>query len=186
VRVIVAPLFIIIGLVISINIINLFGDSLGTYSNSEKMLKKAKLTQQDLIRGEQYGKNYHDIGEFDESFTSVFKKAPEAIITGLFRPFLWEANNPVMLISGIENFLFLISTLYLGLHIGPFRLVRLITKDPLLFFSFTFALIFAFSVGLSTANYGALVRYRIPALPLFINGLILIFHFYKEERKNKL
>jgi hypothetical protein len=171
---------------LSINIISLFSDSLGIYSNSKNLIKKAKVTQQDLIRGEQYGSNYYNIGEFDESYTGVLSKSPEAIIAGLFRPFIWEANNPVMLVSGIENFLFLIFTIYMGIYMGPFRIIRIISKDPLLFFSLTFAVIFAFSVGLSTANYGAMVRYRIPALPFFINGLILILYFYREEKKNKL
>jgi hypothetical protein len=40
-------------------------------------------------------------------------------------------------------------------------------KDPMLMSFFVFAVMFAFFVGLTTANFGALVRYKIALLPFF-------------------
>ena len=60
-----------------------------------------------------YGGNSFDIGEFDASAVSMLSKAHLAISAALFRPFLWEARNPVMLMSAIENTLLLIFSIYI-------------------------------------------------------------------------
>ena len=44
----------------------------------------------------------------------------------------------------------------------------------LLLFSFVFAIFFAFGVGLSTSNFGALVRYKIPCIPFYLSSLWLV------------
>jgi len=181
-----APVLFATGILIGAGLITILSGSLGKYSSTKKIIKKAQVTQQDLIRTEQYGKNHYNIGKFDDSFSGVISKAPDALFTGLFRPFIWEANNPVMLLSGFENLIFLVLTVGLFIYVGPIRLIKFIMKDPLLFFSLTFSIVFAFSVGITTANYGALVRYRIPALPFFINGLVIIYCYYIDEKKRKL
>jgi len=107
----------------------------------------------------------------------------------LFRPYLWEGYNPGMLASGIENFVILILTIYLILRIKVFNLFRLMFRHHFLFLSVTFSLFFAFSVGLTTSNFGSLVRYKIPAMPLYVASLYIIFSSYKElkaEDKEKV
>jgi hypothetical protein len=41
-------------------------------------------------------------------------------------------------------------------------------------FCFSFAIFFAFSVGLTTSNFGSLVRYKIPATPFFMAALFIV------------
>jgi len=41
-------------------------------------------------------------------------------------------------------------------------------------FSFLFAVFFAFSVGVSIANFGALVRLKIPCIPFFLSSLVVM------------
>jgi hypothetical protein len=51
-----------------------------------------------------------------------------------------------------------------------------------------FSLFFAFSVGLTCANFGSLVRLRIPELPFFVASLFAIrYHYEKtlEERQSE-
>ena len=55
-------------------------------------------------------------------------------------------------------------------------------KDPMLIFAFSFIIIFGFGVGLASANFGALVRYKIPLLPLFVAGLIVLFEKHKTTK----
>ena len=50
-------------------------------------------------------------------------------------------------------------------------------------FSFMFAMVFLFSVGLVTANYGALVRYKIPGMPFFLISLFIVYYLRKEKVK---
>ncbi|MFA5782904.1 MAG: hypothetical protein WC868_11620, partial [Bacteroidales bacterium] len=159
--------------------------SLGVYGTTETMLKHAQLVQQDLIRGEQYGANYYDIGKFDASITGILSKAPKAIIAGLFRPFIWETRNIVMLFSGLENFILLIFTLYIIFRIGIKSVYKVIINEPLIIFSLTFSIIFAFFVGLATANFGALVRYKILAIPFFLVALINTYYLIRKNKKEE-
>ncbi|MDD5571415.1 MAG: hypothetical protein PHD97_09730 [Bacteroidales bacterium] len=173
-RVLVGPFIIGLGFFATSSLLSGLSGRMGTYSSMDKIVEKAQKTQQDLIRGEQYGSNYYNIGEFDGTMRSMVTKAPIAITAGLFRPFLWEARNPVMIISALENTVMLIFVLFVLFKVGPFRTISIISSEPVLIFSFLFAIFFAFSVGLTTANFGALVRYRIPAIPFFVAGLFIM------------
>jgi hypothetical protein len=44
-------------------------------------------------------------------------------------------------------------------------------------------LFFAFAVGLSTSNFGSLVRYKIPAIPFFVASLMITNFYYLEKRR---
>ena len=187
-RTVVSPLLIIVGLGGGALILSLLSSKFQDYSSADKIMSKAKSTHDDLVRGDQYGNNYYDIGTVDNSASGMLKKAPMALIAGLFRPFLWDARNPVMLVSGLENFYILMLFLYILFRVGPFKMIKFIGGEPLLFFSFVFAMVFAFAVGLTTANYGALVRYRIPELPFFVASLFVLLdkvQSYKLEQKKE-
>jgi hypothetical protein len=182
-RFLAAPSLLVGGIALGLFILSLTQNKLGVYGSTTDALKYAQVVQQDLVRGEQYGKNYYDIGKFDASISGVLKKAPTAIIAGLYRPFLWEATNIVMLISGFENAIILLITLYLLFRIGLKSVYKVIIKEPLILFSLIFSIIFAFSVGLATANFGALVRYRILAVPFFLIALSNTFYLLQKEKK---
>ena len=187
-RTIVTPFLIIIGVGGGALVLSLLSSKFQDYSSTDKIMSKAKATHDDLVRGDQYGSNYYDIGTVDNSASGMIMKAPLAIIAGLYRPFLWDARNPVMLVSGLENFYILMLSIFILFRVGPFKMIKLIGGEPLLFFSFVFALVFAFAVGLSTANYGALVRYRIPELPFFVASLFVLLdkvQVYKLEQKKE-
>jgi hypothetical protein len=183
-RIIIAPSIIIGGVVISLFVLSLSQNKLGVYGSTEGMLKQAQLVQKDLVRSEEYGKNSFDIGHFDASISGVLLKAPAAIVAGLFRPFLWEANNIVMIFSGLENFVILLLTLYLLIRIGIRAVYKIIIQEPLILFALILSVIFAFSVGLTTANFGALVRYRILATPFFLIALVNTFYLIRQEKKS--
>jgi hypothetical protein len=174
----IAPMFIIISALAGYLVLRAIGNSLGDY-RVDKVLTKAVTTQQDL-KQDYYGGSSFDIGDFDPTISGIISKAPLAINAALFRPYLWEGYNPGMLASGIENFVILMLTIYLLLRIKVFNIFRLIFKHHFLFLSVTFSLFFAFSVGLTTSNFGSLVRYKIPAMPLYVASLYIIYNSYEE------
>jgi len=177
-----APALLVIGIIICTSSFSIFSKELGAYSSVDSAIKKAQVTQQDLIR-DQYGTNSFNIGNFDNSFSSIVSKAPAAIIAGLFRPFIWEVHSVTMLISGIENFIFLILFIYFIFYIGLLKVFKFIIQDPLLIFFCSFILIFSFSVGLTTANFGALVRLKIPATVFFAVFLFILYQKNKEFKQ---
>ena len=133
-----------------------------------------------MLREEQYGSNSYNIGTLDGSFSGVLRIAPRAIGTSIFRPFIWESRNTIMIFSGLENLILVFATLYLILKTNPIKFFSLIFKEPLLVHCLIFVLLFSFGVGIASTNFGALVRYRIPLIPFYFPMIFLIYRLSKK------
>jgi hypothetical protein len=151
----------------------------------DKLAETAQVTAYDIrfYSGKTAGSGY-TLGELDGSFSSMIKLAPQAIVVTLFRPFLWEANNPLMLISALEAFALLFSLVIVFMRSNFFFIKSLANSTVI--FCLGFSLVFAFAVGVSTYNFGTLVRYKIPMLPFFVIALILIDELSRQERARRL
>lgn len=179
IRIVVAPVIIFFGIGVGVLFWLTVSSGLGDYGNLNSMLQKALITSEDL-KQDYYKGNSFDIGAFDPTISGVLAKFPIATVTGLFRPFLWESNNIVMFISGLENFFLLFFTVFFLLK-RPASFLSSLFTNPLVLFCLIFGVFFAFSVALSTSNFGAMVRLRIPAIPFFITGLILVEYLSREK-----
>lgn len=171
-RVMFAPTLVFVGIIIGVFVLQSLGDSLGKYS-LEKVLKTASGAQMDLKQS-YYGGNTFDIGDYDPTIAGVLSVSHKAIFAALFRPTLLDVRNVVMALSAIENTFILGFCIYLIVKLRVVRFFGLITKHPLLMFSFIFSIFFAFSVGVSISNFGALVRLKIPCIPFFLSSLVIL------------
>jgi hypothetical protein len=78
-----------------------------------------------------------------------------------------------MLFSALENTFLLLMFLRVFFKNGLQFFPR-IFGNPVLVLSFVFSIFFAFALGITTANFGALVRYKIPAIPFFLSMLYIL------------
>lgn len=137
--------------------------------NIDNVAERAAITSNDIKQGWGRGAGgTYDIGTLDGSWGSMISLAPKAIIVSIFRPFIWEVSNPLMLLAAMESLVFLILLVKLVLK-GKFRNQL---KDPFLVFCLVFTLLFSFAVGISTGNFGTLMRYKIPMMPFL--GVFLL------------
>lgn len=127
----------------------------------------------------------YSLGELDGTFGGMLKLAPQAINVSLFRPYLWESKNITMLISAIESTLMLLFTVYILIKVGFLRTFSIIGSTPIVLFCFIFALTFAFAVGISSYNFGTLVRYKIPLMPFYVAGLYIMEGFIEKKIKRR-
>ncbi len=150
--------------------------------NIESLAYKSLSTRDYLFRisNEQDGSGY-TLGDMDPTLLGMLEKAPAGINVTLFRPYLWEARKPIVMISALESLLYLIFTIVVVFRNNPIRLIQRILADETLQFCLIFTLVFAFAVGLSTSNFGSLVRYKIPCLPFYTAFLIILFYPPKQE-----
>ena len=148
----------------------------------DRLAETARITAYDIRywTGKDAGSGY-TLGELDGSFNSMLRLAPQAINVTLFRPYLWEVKNPLMLLSALESFVLFFVTILLFVF-KPLNFIKTFS-NPNILFCFIFSITFAFAVGVATFNFGTLVRYKIPMLPFFIVGLALIWNQLKRERK---
>ena len=151
------------------------------YSYQHWHYVEGKNTSQQHGRGSSY-----TLGNYDQTFIGVISKFIPAVNVALFRPYFWEIKNPAMVLSSIESFAFLVFSILILIRVGPFVLLRAISADSFLLMSLVFSIFFSFAVGFSTWNFGALARYKIPALPFFMASLLILNYYanlYRSQRK---
>ncbi len=178
-RTVAVPLVVLVLFVVGSSAIASLGAVAGDrYEDIDTMLETAAIIQNDL-KQDYYGGNSFDIGSFEPTLAGALKMAPKAVIAGMFRPYLWEARSPLMLFSGLENFALLIAFLLLGLRYRKYRFFKQTLNDPFILSIFILALTYSFAVGLTTSNFGALVRYVIPATMLM--GIVAVRAFTRSS-----
>lgn len=177
------PLLLSITVMLVIFVLDFFGQYLGEYS-LDFILAKAAKTQQDLVR-EAYGTNSYNIGEFEPTIPGILSKTPAALNMAFFRPFIWDARNAMMILSGLETLFMMGFSIYILIRVKFSTLFKSLFSNPLLIFCFLFALFFAFSVGLTTANYGALARLRIPCIPFYLCSLFILYELNKTSFRRR-
>lgn len=155
--------------------------------NIDKIGEQSKLTAVYLqgVSQTEHGSGYN-IGEQDGTIGGMVKLAPQAIVVALFRPFLWESRNPVMALSALEASYFILLTVRIFFRTGFFKSIRAISKLPVLTLCFVFSLVFAVSVGISSGNFGTLVRYKIPLMPFYLAGLYILENATQASVKQRI
>ena len=111
----------------------------------------------------------------------ILQKFPAALNVTYFIPYLWEVGDPFQLLSSLEGLFFLFLFVQTLKKVGIFNFLNFLTTNPEVIMCLTFAILFGFAVGFTAYNFGALVRFKIPALPFFIFAMYLIQ--YLDKRK---
>ena len=127
--------------------------------------------------------NYEAIDKMSDNGSSYYSVntsnpallALNSIGATFFRPFVWEVKSVAAIFSAMEAAAFLLLTVNLFFKRGVFQPFRLIFKDPRILMCFVFAMVFAVGVGASTANFGALSRYKIPCMPFYMIMILLLY-----------
>jgi hypothetical protein len=178
------PIFVGMGMIASILILNGLASAFKKFS-IDNIQSRAEDMQRwhtyrvEVLKGGD-GSSY-TLGEVDFSPMGILKKTPAAINVALFRPYLWEVRSPLMILSALESLVLLYLSLFVlfKLFSNFGKISSLIVDNPTLLYMLVFSLIFAFSVGFTSYNFGALSRYRIPILPFYAGFLLIINSYIK-------
>ncbi|MBI3139773.1 MAG: hypothetical protein HYZ15_14440 [Sphingobacteriales bacterium] len=136
---------------------------------------KATQDQQQMFNRNKIGTGSNfKVAAVDNSIGSMLAAFPLGIVNTFFRPFPWDVRSPFMALSFMESFAFLTLTMMAFRKLGFKKFFGLIASDPVISFAFVFAIVFGGFVGMTTGNFGALNRYKIPALPFYAMAIILV------------
>lgn len=168
------PLLLAVGLAVAVFAMGKIAEADARF-NIDNIGAQSKLTA-DYLQGvsKVEGGSGYNIGAQDGTIGGMVKLAPQAVVVSLFRPFIWEAHNPTMLLSALESSYFIFLTLRIFRRVGVVNAFRAVAGSPVLTLCFVFSLIFAISVGISSGNFGTLVRYKIPLMPFYLGGLYIL------------
>jgi hypothetical protein len=174
VRAVAKPVLLTVGAVIAVVALSSLS-KLDSRFDVDKIGAQSKLTADYLLSVSQaeHGSGY-SLGEQDGTIGGMLKLAPQAVVVSLFRPFIWEAHNPTMLLSAIEASYFIFLTLRIFYRVGIGKTLKAISSSPAITLCFLFSIIFAIAVGVSSSNFGTLVRYKIPLMPFYLGGLYIL------------
>jgi hypothetical protein len=118
-----------------------------------------------------------NVGFLQPDLKSFSKEIPKAFLNVLFRPFIWEAKNPMFVLPALENLLLILMLVTIIFFRGK------ISNPGIFGFCLSFSLLLLLVIGLTTPVLGALVRYRIAAQPFLLIALLMLIDRTKLMRK---
>lgn len=141
----------------------------------DNLVRTAKDTQNWLfLSSQRQGGSVYSLGNIDYTPLGMLKIFPKAVNVAIFRPYLWEARKPILIPAALEGLASLFFTIRLLYKAGFMRFTKLILTNPEVQFCLIFSLLFAFSVGFTSYNFGSLVRYKIPFMPFYYIALFIL------------
>ncbi len=144
-------------------------------SSSEDLNKKALTEKAQGFQSwhSEVGGSTYDLGITDYSMGSLIRVFPLAVNVTFFRPYIFEAHSVFQMVDALQSLFFFLFFLMI-LFRTKMAFFTTISQDPMILFAFSFSIFYSFVTGFTSYNFGALDRYKIPALPFFMIALVLI------------
>ncbi|HQV76980.1 MAG TPA: hypothetical protein PLJ42_00870 [Chitinophagales bacterium] len=186
IKAIIGPVMMIGGGALSILILTQMGKVAERYS-FEEMMRTAQDTQNWLITSSKMAgsTSFYTLGDIDFSLFGMLKVFPNAVNVALFRPYFWEAKKPILFLSALEGAIFFFITIRQIFKAGFFGTLKQISNNPEVQFCLIFSIIFAFAVGFTSFNFGALARYKIPYMPFYLLAFFILADSTKKLESTK-
>lgn len=178
---ILAPIILVVMAFLTVYVVVLVSQTSSLY-NLETIASTSSVTAQYMYEISKENGSAYSLGEQDGTYAGFVKLIFPAINVTLFRPYLWEVKNPVMFLSAFESFVIMCIFLRTFILSNTAAFLKLLTNDYLFLFCFIFVFTTAFAIGVSSYNFGALVRYKIPLMPFF---LVIVFLWGDTIKKKK-
>ncbi len=115
----------------------------------------------------------YGVNQFSTS-AQILRSFPIAIITALYRPFIFEQQHVLGWIAGIENLVLVLITV--GALITVIQ--KKIRLAPESWYLIAFVIVMSGMLGLSAPNFGTLVRYKVYFLPFFLSLTLYPFQVF--------
>lgn len=145
-----------------------------------ELAQEAAVVQNDFKTNQTYTGKKFDIGVVDGTPAGMIRAFPISVFYGVYKPFIYEALSPTLILNGIESLILVIMTLNFFFVGNVFKKIKRVRSNEFLIFSLIFTLLIGFMAGYTSVLYGVLVRFRAPLLPF----LFLVFTTKSVEIKN--
>ncbi len=122
------------------------------------------------------------IGEIEMSVEGLVKKMPIGFYSTYFRPHVWEVRKPIVLFSAIESCFILSLTLYTLVFKGRY-IFELVSRDLFARMSLYYSIVLGIIIGLTTFNFGTLIRYKVPVVPFAWLFVFILLYYVPTKKK---
>lgn len=175
------PIYLVLALAVAVGGFVVIGELFPRFA-LENVAEEAGSLQGTAVEG---GSDF-DIGDAEErSLAGQLTFAPMALVTALFRPFIFEAHNVMAAINALETTIILVVFIKI-IRARPIKTtLRMIMSSPALMFCLAFVCVFGVGVGLTTTNAGTLSRYRMPMMPFYAALLLALLPIKTTRRRRR-
>lgn len=119
----------------------------------------------------------YSLGDVEFTATGVLRKAPESFFVTYFRPFIiGDVRNVATLFEALQALALLLTSIYVFVKVGIAKSFQIIFTNKDVSAFFLFAIVFGVTVGLTSYNFGALSRYKIPGVPFYVASISIIYY----------
>lgn len=125
-----------------------------------------------------------EIGEIETTLSGLLKKMPIGFYTTYFRPHLWEVKKPIVLFSALESFFILAFTVFTLIKNGKY-ILQLVRQDLFARLSMYYSIVLGIIIGLTTFNFGTLIRYKVPVVPFAWLFVFILFYYTPKKKKEE-
>jgi hypothetical protein len=136
--------------------------------------------QREFFRALELEKPNHvlEIAPLENSISVILLQSVPAFFRTLLRPHIFEASGALIILAAVENLAILLMLIValISIHKGTW------TSDPLFYFSVSFFILIFMLIGLIVPVTGAIVRYKIIALPFM---LYIFLHLFQSGKMDK-
>jgi hypothetical protein len=115
-----------------------------------------------------------ELTSIEPSVLGIAKVIPEGLANCFIRPLPWDAKGAIYYPAILENMILLMLLIGIILALFNKELYAFDEAKNLLWFCFVFTLLLFIIIGITTPVAGALVRYKVPALPFLIVGCLYL------------
>ena len=123
----------------------------------------------------------YDLGELDYSVTGLLSKFPQAVNVTLFRPYPWEANSGLFFLNSLESFAVFLYFIFSAIKLRTINFFKYWNKNSFVIGAVVFCIFYSFVIGVTTYNFGALSRFKIPMIPIFLFCILYARKFNSKE-----
>jgi hypothetical protein len=115
------------------------------------------------------------------NWLSLLRNLPLSLVSGLYRPFIWEAKNFLQLLAGVENTAVLLLSVWAVYQVFTRKIV--VRQWLLVAAVLTYVCVLASLLALASPNFGTLLRYKAGFLPFLVYLLSFTVRPFLSESK---
>lgn len=175
-KIIITPLILIIFFIGGFYFLKTVSEGAGKYSLDNVKSVAEGFHNWHTFLAETRDQSGYSLGEVEYTPIGILTKAPEAFFVTYFRPFIFtDVRNFATVFEAIQSFILLIVTIYVFFKVGLINFFKNLYRNDEIKVFLLFAIIFGIAVGITSYNFGALSRYKIPGLPFYTSFLAILF-----------
>lgn len=176
-KIIVTPILIIVFSIGTYFAINTVSEGAGKYSLESVQSVAEGFHSWHSYLAETRNQSGYSLGNIEFTPLGILQKSPEAFFVTYYRPFIFvDTRNVATLFEAVQNLVILILTIYILFKVGILKFFKLIINDPDIRAFMLFSIVFGVAVGITSYNFGALSRYKIPSIPFYFASLTIIYY----------